>query len=334
MDKTLDEEFYGQRIRNNLENRPAANSDKVMLSRVIKVSSDHIVQGYEFWASMDKNQGDYPRCVLRLKKALAMTPDDWRIAEQLGKCLSEFGCHSKALNYFIRALGICPTSISVHENFIKTLESLGKSEEIESHYEDFLNQNPEIRTDDLFYYMKTKALLNLDKYALCLLNAKKALELRPKDANIHILCSQALYYQGNLSESLQEIERALLLSPEDHSTRNNVFFLKYNLGQVKEAIMGFEEAIEKRRATDYTYFNLIVAQYHLHHNEDVIKPHIEKLKHYKRKNLETLQKTYRKELTLTEKKLTEQLDETQRDFFERKFKGVKFVLSFIESSSD
>ncbi len=333
MDKTLDEEFYLskriKRIQDNPDPLNATYLNKVLFSRAIKLFSDPTADAYRLWANLDSNLNDHPHAIIKLQKALAIDPNSWPIAQDLGESLYSLNKFPQALDFFIKAMGIAPHMILLHKNFIKTIESLGKLEDLEPQYEDFLELYPENRDNYYFYYAKAEALLELEKYSQSLSSYKKTLEFFPNNATLHFHYAKVLYYEGNLAESLKELQLVVQLDPMNRDALNNIPFLMYNLGSVKQAIIEYENMLNSWFETYCTYFGMILAKYHLEQNKKVAVPYRKKLEYYKRTNLEKLRSVYQKELELTMQRLTGSLDENQRDFFERKLKGVKFVLSLL-----
>jgi len=333
MDKTLDEDYYlSKRIRRTQDNPDplnATNLNKVLFSRAIKLSSEPTADAYRLWANLLTDLDDHPHAIIKLEKALAIDQNSWPIAQDLGESLCSLNKHTQALDCFRKALGFAPHIISLHKNFIKTLEALGKLEDLESQYEDFLKLYSENRNNSYFFYAKAEALLELDKYSQSLASYKKTLEYFPNNSTLHFHYAKVLYYEGNFAESLKELKKVVKLDPTNRHAHNNVPFLNYNLGNVNQAIIEYDDVINNGQETYCTYLGMILAKYHLEQKKEAAEPYRKKLEYYKRTKREMLRNVCQKELDLTVQKLAEPLAQEKRNFFERKLSGVKFLLSLV-----
>ena len=333
MNRNLDFAFYNESwyfwLQDNLEAQNLMKRNKVLLSRSIKLSSDRTREAYRTWGNLYADFNDHPKSLVKLKRALAIKPNSSRIIQEVADVLNILKRHEEALVHHKKALELTTDRISVHSQFLKTIQLLEKFEDFESYYEEFLNHHPAQRTNSNFYYAKAEALVGLQKHDLSLKNYKKALEINPDDFNTAFQYGMALYHEGFMKEALQAFERVVVLEPTNKHAYNNVAFLNYNLGHIHEAIAALEYIVENDLEIYATYSNLILMNYHVHQNQEAIMHFYEKLKAYIASDYDILKQIYNEDLRLTELKLTEDLDEETKDFNLKKLSGLKLVISLI-----
>ncbi len=333
MNKNLDFAIYNESWHLWLQDNPEAQSlmkkNKVLLSRSIKLSSDRTREAYRTWGNLYADFNDYPKSLVKLKRALAQKPNSSGIIQEVADMLNLLKMHEKALSYQKKALELTTDRVSVHSQFLKTIKLLDKLEDFEIYYEEFLNHHPAQRINSNFYYAKAEALVGLQKHAHSLESYKKSVELDPDDHNAYFQYGMALYHESFMKEALNAFEKVVVLEPTNKHAYNNVAFLNYNQGHINEAISALEYIVENELEIYATYSNLILMNFHVHQNQEAIMHFYEKLKPYIDADYEILIQIYNEDLRLTEQKLTEELDDETKDFNLKKLSGLKLVLSLI-----
>jgi len=304
------------------------NHNRVKFSRSIRLSSDGASDLYRIWGILYAEINDYPRSLLKLGKALAMDPGSAIVLEAFGKTLNGLEKYEEALIYFKKALKLNPSSFMTHKGLLQTLEGLKQGYEL--FYEELLKENPKSKDSSDFHFAKAEALAKSNEHIAAFASYQKAIEITPDHHFKHFRYAMALYRKFCLNEALFEFERAAALEPTYKDAHNNVAFLKYNLGQIPEAIEILEGIIENELENFITFPNMILFQYHLHQNEDVIEPYLEKFKAGLDSECSEIKRAYTEDLELTEKMLKEAFDETTRDFYLKKINSIKFMLSLLD----
>lgn len=333
MDKNLDFDLYSRQRNSwylmNLPVHKERDRNRVILSRSIKLSSNKTFAAYRYWGKSCSDCNDHEKGLLKFKRALAINPEAWEIAQETADSLKNLNRLEEALVYAQKALEFGPDGKFVHTRFLQILQMLEKLDDFESYYKQLLNLYPLRGISPNFYYAKAEALVGLNKYAFSLPSYKKAVELAPEHSHYHFQYGMALYYEGLWSDALEIFERVVALNPTNKLAYNNVAFLNYNLGHIKEAIDALEYIVENDLEIYATYSNLILMNYHLHQNKEEIMPYYEKLKRYIESDYSTLKFIYNEDLKLTELRLAENLDEETREWNLRKLSGLKLVISLI-----
>lgn len=106
--------------------------------------------------------------------------------------------------------------------------------------EEPLDLSPEDRFD--FHIDRGTLFLAEQKYDWAIVEFRKLVEIKPKDAEAHQLLGEALYYTGAYDEALKEENKALDLDSEFYRARYGKSIVQAKLGQTEESRREYETA--------------------------------------------------------------------------------------------
>ena len=156
------------------------------------------------------------------KHALAVTPPNLTIENDLGSALSRSGLHDEAAAHFEKALKIQP-----------------------NHYTSLLNMGV-----TRFYQGRMSEAIEY---------SRAALRLRPDSPKAHDLLGMALAMQNRSEAALDEMSRAAELAPNDADIRKDLGVTLARLGRIPEAIDRFHEALRLNPNNAEAHSNLGLA---------------------------------------------------------------------------
>ena len=313
------------------QNRFEANERKVYQTRMLKLCPNQYssVYGQLRMALLDLGQSQ--KAIIYIKKAISIRPQRSEITLSLAKALWNLQKDNECFSCLKEALSFSPTSWDLHSFLIKTLEQQDKFEEIESFYQDIVNQLTDPKDLPLFYYESALVLEHYNKYSHALRSFKKVIESGiQQDHYFHYQYAMALHHEGEFEEAIVQFEHTWRLSPDDKLARNQIAYLHYCLGRVKKALEGLEKIVENGLGMYATYSHFLLILYHLDEDEKVIDKYKSLVKPYIRTDSLKLRNLYKEEVRLTERILDRNdIDEETRRFNEKKLEGLEMALSLI-----
>ena len=193
--------------------------------------------------------------------ALAATPDNSDLLNNLGNLYQDWGRMDEALDCRRRALALAPDNPLVHFNYGVTLEKLGRIEEATEMHRAALRLNPEFpeclnglgeiyrksgKLDDaIAHYQRTLALR--PDYALALNNLGVAYKT-----------------QGLIYEAAAVLQRCLTVAPNHDAALSNLAGVLQLQGRIDEAVERYRQAVKLNPDQAVIHSNLIFALTHLH----------------------------------------------------------------------
>lgn len=175
----------------------------------------------------------------------------------LGSILDEQGKTEQAIKYWMKAIQLNPDDPIAHNNLARVLNKQGNIKDAVIHYNEVLRLKP---YDAAAHNSLGAVLVKQGYLEKATFMYKRGLAINPHDAYLHSNLGSALLQQGLLDEAIDELQKALDLSPDSKTYRNIAvaFALK---GQIDEAIKHFKEAIElepQNADTRYNFANALM----------------------------------------------------------------------------
>jgi len=90
---------------------------------------------------------------------------------------------------------------------------------------------------------------------------RKALEIKPDDAEIHCNLGLAYFKKGELKEAIAQYQQALARAPENVEARDDLGFALFTKGELEEAIAQYRKALESAPENAETRNNLGLAYF-------------------------------------------------------------------------
>jgi len=115
------------------------------------------------------------------------------------------------------------------------------------------------------------SLLNQGKYDQAISFLKRGLEIRPDHDDLLYNLAVAVTKIGDYEEALKLCERALKVRPSNISLHNWVGYLYFLQGKYKEAILKFDDVIQKEPRYTMPYFNKVIALFCQNDTEEEAK---------------------------------------------------------------
>ncbi len=331
MDKETDSDIYFS-SKMYWQNRFQLTERKVYQTRMLKLCPYQYSSIYKEIGKTLLDSGQSQKAIIYLEKAIMIKPDDSRISFNLAKALLEVQKEEECFSCLKKAFSFSPKDWDLHSFLIKTLEQLDRFGEIESFYQQTIDQLPDPKDPPLFYFESAQVLTHYNKYSQALQSFKKAIESGIKqDDNFHRKYAMALHLGGGeFEEAIVQYEKALILNPANKFTSNHKAFLHYCTGRVKKALEELEIITESGFGVYVTYSHFLLIMYHLDQDERVINNYKNLVQPYLRTNTLVLRRLYKDEVKVTERILDkDDIDEETREFNEKKLEALDMILSFI-----
>jgi Flp pilus assembly protein TadD len=174
------------------------------------------------------------------KHALAVTPPNLIVENDLGSALSRSGLHDEAAVHFEKALKIAPDYYDSLLNMGVTRFYQNRLPEALEYYQAALRLRPDApKAHDLLgtvLAMQNRGELALDEM-------RHAAELAPKDPDIRKDLGVTLARLGRIPEAIDQLNEALRLNPYSAEAHNNLGLALLVSGKSRESIAEFEAAL-------------------------------------------------------------------------------------------
>lgn len=159
----MDFDFYYDRrnywFQRNLSLDKARDRNKLALMRSVKLSSNKIYAAYRAWGNSYSDLSDHEKGLAKLKRALAIKPEAWETSQEIVHSLKSLNRLEEALVYSQKVLEFGPSGKFVHVQLLELLQMLGKFDDFELYYEEYLNRYPVRRESPNFHFNKAEALV-------------------------------------------------------------------------------------------------------------------------------------------------------------------------------
>ncbi len=210
-----------------IENSTAANR-AVNIPEFVNIPQnglEHIdVPAAEFYRLFDSawnlaEKGRFDESIVEWKRALAISPEDAKAHNNLGRALAGKGDFDQAIVHWQKALEIDPRYWEAHNNLGAALAGKGKLNEAVAHF-------------------------------------KQVLEANPNLAEVHGNLGRVLALKGKSDEAIAEWRKATELNPNYAQAYNDLGTELSRKGREGEALTAWQRATEANHAFAPAYFNL------------------------------------------------------------------------------
>ena len=172
--------------------------------------------------------------------ALAVTPPNLTIENDLGSAMSRSGLHDEAAAHFEKALKITPDHYTSLLNMGVTRFYQGRLPEAVEYYQAALRSQPDApKAHDLL----GMALAMQNRSEAALDEIRRAVELAPKDTDIRKDLGVTLARLGRIPEAIDHFHEALRLNPNSAEAHDNLGLALLASGKPRESILEFEAAL-------------------------------------------------------------------------------------------
>lgn len=196
---------------------------------------DSFEQG-RFW--LERKRPD--KALPLLRQAVAEGPDDYLCHMLLAMCLRAAEKGEQALESAVEAVRLAPDEATAHWALSMVLESVGRMRESEQSAREAVCLDPE---DADNWTQLASVQLEMNLYTEALESADKSLELEPDAGDALNYRAVALRNLGRRDESTAAMRAALHHEPDDATTHVNAGRGEILLGNRKQAMHHFQEAL-------------------------------------------------------------------------------------------
>ncbi|MBZ5625133.1 MAG: tetratricopeptide repeat protein [Acidobacteriia bacterium] len=202
-----------------IENSTAANR-AVNIPEFVNIPADgleHIdVPAAEFYRLFDRavslaEKGRFAESIEEWTKALAISPDDAKAQNNIGRAYAGTGDFDQAIVHWQRAIEINPRNWEAHNNLGVALAQKGKLDEAIRHLRQVLEANPDYAADVHGNLGRMLALKGKSDAAIA--EWRQAIELRPNYAEAYNDLGTELSRKGRTDEALAAWQRATEVNP-------------------------------------------------------------------------------------------------------------------------
>jgi tetratricopeptide (TPR) repeat protein len=199
---------------------------------------------------------DYATAVADLREVVRREPRFADIHHLLGVCLALVGRPSEALDSFDRALEINPRYVEALINRAITLHELGRYDDArasfesasEADLEEGVGRFPSVLATRLAHGHAQLAELYRQSGATAeaVEQLRRAVELRPRFADIRNKLARALIDSGEPAAAIAELEQILSLNPNFLAARINLGLAWYRSGDLEAASREWRRCLQQR----------------------------------------------------------------------------------------
>ena len=224
--------------------------------RALEIDPTHVNTWFGLGILLSDNLQRYNKAEQAYRKVLEINPKDASAWNNLGVLLSNnLSRHYEAEQAYRKALEINPKYVKAWGNLgILLNDNLQRYDEAEKAYLKALEIDPEHAK--AWFNLGILLSDNLQRYDEAEKAYRKVLEIEPKQANIWhnlgILLSDKLQRYG---EAEQAYCKALEIDPKLVNTWNDLGYLQNDLGQCKEALRSWEQALKVDSQHPYALVN-------------------------------------------------------------------------------
>ena len=185
---------------------------------------------------------EYAPAEARYRAALAITPDDPRVLNDLGFIALQAGDLDTAERYFVEALAEAPAFALVHANLAAVRERQGDFRAALRHYTDALSHAPE---HPGFMYDRARMLAELGETEAAIAQYEAALLEGPGDPRTLNNLGRLLAEKGDLDGALSRYEAAIATAPRFPLPYVNAADVLTRAGRLEEARAWVERGLEE-----------------------------------------------------------------------------------------
>jgi tetratricopeptide (TPR) repeat protein len=221
-----DAQTYVEASRLYMEMGLAADAEQ-LLRRAVEAEPTHFFARFAL-ANVLGTLGRLDEARYHYEKGLRGNPDPVPTLVNLGGISISMGNHSRAAEYFRRALDIDSTNATANVGMATALEAMSRPEEALASVERALRDTPGYSQA---YFVKASLLMDLDRYPEAYVALKEGLAVSPEDARM--LSALGLYYlRDGLPDSASKyFEEAIGSDPLLLSAHGNLAIAYERMGQ-------------------------------------------------------------------------------------------------------
>jgi tetratricopeptide (TPR) repeat protein len=194
--------------------------------------------------------------VTRCRQALATSPEDPRLHNNLGNALLHAGRIEEAASHYRTVLASNPDDLLAHNNLGNALQALKRAEDALTHYQCALAIRPDYPE---VHNNAAAALISLGRFEQAIAHLERAILAKPNYAEAHNNMSIALTKCGRLGEALNHGEKANALSPGRPQIHLSLGNILQEVERSEEAIAHFDAAITADPSCAEAWNNLSTA---------------------------------------------------------------------------
>lgn len=201
-------------------------------------------------------RGDYAAAVAELRAAREQAPHFADVQHLLGVCLALIGRPEEALEAFERAVEINPRYVEALVNRAITLQEVGRYDDArvsfeaasEADLEEAVGRYPSVLATQLAHGHAHLAELYREAGATeeVVTHLRRAVELRPRFADIRDRLARALIDSGNPAAAVAELDRILRDNPNFLAARINLGLAWYRSGDADAARREWLRCLDQR----------------------------------------------------------------------------------------
>ncbi len=232
-----------------------------------------------FDARSKRFQGRFETALSLVDEGLSQNPDEVTLQVLRANILFGQRRNQEALRYLEQLIARRPDSGAAHVMLTSAYRTLGDEEKVAYHSEqverllpdsassfyvraicetaperalEWLNQAIELDPSSIFYvYKRAQCFQELGRCEAMLLDAERAVAMRPGWCVPYNLRGEALYRLGRFAEALRDFRRAIELAPQHAAPWYSSAVAKFQMGQFAGAIADVDESI--RRDPEYAF---------------------------------------------------------------------------------
>ena len=174
-----------------------------------------VYQIYVLMASMAREQQDFDRAVLHLKRAIEVRPDVAKLQNHLGTILSEQGKFEEAAEHLQKSLQMEPHQLAVHHELAAVFYKQKKFDQAIGHLTEALRLKPDsVKTVSRLgdAYAEKGNFRQASKYF------QQALDMNPSDGESRSKLARALLLQGRRDEAIRQLKKGIGILVEQGRT--------------------------------------------------------------------------------------------------------------------
>ena len=187
------------------------------------------------------------------RDALARSPNDWELHENLGRLLQKLGDGPGAIEQWRSVLALVPHYQEAYYQLGSVLDQQGQSRQAITQFQKALALKPD--SPEALNGLGL-ALANQGQFLEAIKLYEKALVLKPDFAGAHVNIGLALSRLGQTEEAKAHYEQAMRLKPDSPGAFINLGKILNSQGKISEAITNYAAALQINPEDAVAHFNL------------------------------------------------------------------------------
>lgn len=186
------------------------------------------------------------------------SPSDDDVLEHIGDCHENMSEHTKALQYYKKALEANPNNRRCNSKIVDIYDDLLDDTERYSYFEEALpyaNRQLELTPEAYYYIERGLLFMSVSRWDEAVADFQKAAELEPDNTYAYNNIGSALKNQERIAEAMEALNKAIEVmdGPETPLPYGNLANCYERLGQYDKAVEAYEKDLElfPKRASLY-----------------------------------------------------------------------------------